>query len=54
MQAGTLYASAEAIKRSMKIVEVSGYLIVITSTTRSRLAARICDCFDKLEDLRMI
>ena len=52
--AGTRYASAVAKKRSMKVVDVAGWLMVMSSTTWSKLLARICASLLRLVERRMM
>ena len=51
---GMLYDSAATRKRSRKTVVVSGWCIVKTNTAWSMLAAMMCDCLERLVDLRIM
>ena len=53
-RAGTLYASAVARKRSMKVVDTAGWASVTTSTARSTLAAMMWLSLLRLEARRMM
>ena len=53
MTTGILYASDEARNRSMNVVEVSGWRSVTNRKHWSTFAAMMCDCFDRLVDLRI-